>query len=316
MAPSNQFLKEKLESIISANPILKTYTRTGSRERLKKFPFKALWGAACRRIESRLVELGLLGFLIEVETFWGDRIIYPRLAARELKKYGTLEGDELFLTKFIIDSLEPGGVFIDGGANVGWYTLLASKIAGAEGLVCGFEPTPRVFEILKRNTAGKKNVILVNQALLEERRKMIFHDFGSRRDVANTFLEEKEIPHGDLLFRTKTDIEVQATTIDEYCFPRGIKPTFIKLDVEGSELKALSGASEVLKKYRPIVTAEAWSGRGLLGPLAAYMEKLNYNPYEITQNGAQRINFNLSQFDSPRGASEDFDQKNIAFIPQ
>src|SRR5258708_23422563 len=57
--------------------------------------------------------------------------------------------------------LSPGKVFVDAGANFGIYTLLASKILGEGGRVISFEPSSRVFPVLRRNFAlnGFKNVL-------------------------------------------------------------------------------------------------------------------------------------------------------------
>jgi FkbM family methyltransferase len=49
--------------------------------------------------------------------------------------------------------LEPGGTFIDVGANIGLYSLAAARIVGPDGRVLAFEPSPRERGLLERNVA-------------------------------------------------------------------------------------------------------------------------------------------------------------------
>jgi len=58
----------------------------------------------------------------------------------KLYQYGFFEEG---LTRAIIEKLRPGDTFVDIGAHVGYYTILASLLVGAEGHVVAFEPTPR-----------------------------------------------------------------------------------------------------------------------------------------------------------------------------
>src|SRR5262249_887460 len=71
------------------------------------------------------------------------------------------------LTCWILEQLAPGDVFIDVGANIGYYSLLASKLVGEFGLVVAIEPSPTIFNTLKNNLALNKarNIRLVNMAV-------------------------------------------------------------------------------------------------------------------------------------------------------
>ena len=73
------------------------------------------------------------------------------------------------LTDYLKQALRPGMVFVDGGANVGYFTLLAAKLVGESGRVYAFEPEPRNFGLLERsverNDAG--NVVLTQAALAD-----------------------------------------------------------------------------------------------------------------------------------------------------
>src|ERR1700757_2532255 len=75
--------------------------------------------------------------------------------------------------------LSPGRVFVDAGANFGIYTLFASKIVGEAGRVISFEPSTRVFPVLRRNITlnGCKNVSAVPIALTDKtgRARLYYH---------------------------------------------------------------------------------------------------------------------------------------------
>ena len=57
-----------------------------------------------------------------------------------------------------------GDVAIDIGANLGYYTRPLSEIVGAEGAVYAVEPVPVIYDVLRRNVAGRRNVHLMNYA--------------------------------------------------------------------------------------------------------------------------------------------------------
>lgn len=54
--------------------------------------------------------------------------------------------------------LRAGDTFWDVGANIGWFSLLASKIVGSNGEVFSFEPAPDVFNLLSANTQGSNSI--------------------------------------------------------------------------------------------------------------------------------------------------------------
>ena len=75
---------------------------------------------------------------------------------------------ELYETQLILARLEPGQVFIDVGANVGYYAVLAAQQVGSEGQVVAFEPAPENFALLEKNCTGLDQVRCVQAALAAE----------------------------------------------------------------------------------------------------------------------------------------------------
>jgi FkbM family methyltransferase len=60
---------------------------------------------------------------------------------------------EPFLTRFVLDTLRSGDTFVDLGANIGYYSLLASRRVSESGRVYSIEASPSIFERLKENIA-------------------------------------------------------------------------------------------------------------------------------------------------------------------
>lgn len=135
-------------------------------------------------------------------------------------------------------ALRPGDVFVDLGAFVGAYTLLASRLVGPEGRVLAFEPDPATRRILELNVAtnGALNVTVVPFAVGDRSGSVRFNASG---DSAG------RIEAGG-------DIEVQQVALDDYCRDHEIRPTVMKVDIEGGEAGAL-GASTVAHSLRELV---------------------------------------------------------------
>lgn len=73
----------------------------------------------------------------------GDRVVSPRIKRRGMW--------EIELSERVYHHLRPGDVFIDVGANIGWYTALASQCVGGTGRVIAIEPSSKNFQILTHN---------------------------------------------------------------------------------------------------------------------------------------------------------------------
>lgn len=95
----------------------------------------------------------IMPYKIRAKTLWGDTMTYYLPEGQAILCYGFFEAN---LTIFLINFLKEGDCFIDVGAHVGYYTVLASKLVGDGGNVHSFEPTPRTFNSLKENIASKK----------------------------------------------------------------------------------------------------------------------------------------------------------------
>ena len=133
--------------------------------------------------------------------------------------------------RFIRDNIiEDGDIVLDCGAHHGYTTILFANWVGDKGKVVAFEASPSSARILQSNIElnGLQNAV-VEQKAVSSREGRICISGGSNSRV---------IP-GKLV-----GVEVEATYLDKYSH---LKPTFLKVDVEGFEIEVLKGAQEILK---------------------------------------------------------------------
>lgn len=150
------------------------------------------------------------------------------------------KGTEILLHQF----LRPGDTFIDVGANIGYYTRMASKIVGHNGYVYAFEPMPSAFQLLQRNSDDLENVVIYQKAISNRIGEAAF----SVREYGNLSSLGYDA-------NAKQSITVAATTLDAALSNIG-QVDFIKIDVEGYELNVLHGALNIFEKHRPIIYCE------------------------------------------------------------
>jgi FkbM family methyltransferase len=106
---------------------------------------------------------------------------------------------EPYITNYLLKYLKNGDVFLDIGANVGYYTLLASKLVGKEGKVIAFEPEEENFSSLFYNVAqnGLENVTCVKKGIGKENKTATFNvnplnDGGGSLATLNSYNDDKE----------------------------------------------------------------------------------------------------------------------------
>jgi FkbM family methyltransferase len=137
---------------------------------------------------------------------------------------------------FLLHVLQPGDTFVDIGANVGAYTILAAKNAGAD--VVSFEPIPSTFGKLKRNVEAnrvEKKVDLRRYGVSDKAGTLYF---TMSMDAVNHVLRDDEVADGT------EAVEVPVSTLDVLLKDR--QPALMKIDVEGFEWPVLNGAGSML----------------------------------------------------------------------
>jgi FkbM family methyltransferase len=134
----------------------------------------------------------------------------------------------------------PNSVFYDVGANVGFYSLLASILVGS-GKVFSFEPVPRNLSYIRRHL----DLNHINNADVQA---LAISD----KDGVAQFRVEETNSMGHL--SSDGSIRVVVAAIDSLIQDGKIPPpNYIKMDIEGAEYRALLGARMCFEKYRPML---------------------------------------------------------------
>lgn len=155
--------------------------------------------------------------------------------SRELAAYGVHEANSTAEVKRIIT---PGMRILEVGANIGYYALLETKLAGSTGHLYAMEPSPFNFSLLERNLKlnGLANYDLYQTAAGSQKGTAKF--LLSGRSNLSTFIEREDL--------TGEEVDVSVITLDDFLADKQVD--FIRMDVEGYELEILKGARVALAK--------------------------------------------------------------------
>lgn len=194
--------------------------------------------------------------------------------------------------RIIAALLGPGDVFVDGGAHVGVFTLIAAAAVGETGRVVACEPVPETFQLLRQNVAlnrfswvDTRNVALADGSGREE-----IHSFGAGSGLSS-FAPASRIGSHPVL--------VEVTTLDDLVQQCGLSSVrVVKLDLEGTEVRALRGARDLLQS-RPDFLVEVEPQhlarqQTSVSELRSLFIDLGYQGYEIY---GDRVNARLVPVD-------------------
>jgi FkbM family methyltransferase len=147
------------------------------------------------------------------------------------------------LFAFLKQHVAPGDVVLDIGSFLGIYAVIESRFAGPKGRVVALEPTAWSASVARRHFAFNAGPAAAPIVLLEAAA-------GERREQAPFF--EYDEPYVNAL-APAVDVDGRATTrrvdvvtIDDVCERLKIRPTFMRMDVQGAEFQALRGARSTI----------------------------------------------------------------------
>lgn len=146
--------------------------------------------------------------------------------------------------RFMQDYLRPEDRFLDIGANVGLYSIFAAALVGVKGHVDAFEPASipanRLQRAVELNQLSDR--ISIHRLVVTDETGQV--EFGFAADDCQSHVRRPGEEHGDA-------VSVHAVRLDDYC--RGRFYAMAKLDIEGHEPVALSGAAGMLANGNPRV---------------------------------------------------------------
>jgi FkbM family methyltransferase len=155
---------------------------------------------------------------------------------------------------------------LDCGANIGQAALVFSELSGVR-TIHSFEPARETFRTLVKTIKRNKKegfIIPVNMATSNE--------CGRIRLYSNNMNDEDTSVLSDT---KKSYYEVEMITIDEYVRSHNLEVGIIKLDVEGAEYATILGATETIKKSKPILLISIYHTPKDFFEIKPYLEGLN-----------------------------------------
>lgn len=139
-------------------------------------------------------------------------------------------------------------VVVDIGANIGFHTILLSKLVESNGKVYSFEPDKENFRFLKNNTKGRANISLNNLAV------------GNKNGLINFYLSrDLNVDHQSYdSGEGRKIVKVKCVSLDK--FFNNIKSVdLIKIDIEGFDYYAILGSKKLIERQKKIaLIGELW----------------------------------------------------------
>jgi len=231
---------------------------------------------------------GEIGYLVPVKTKLGNgmQITVPwnDVAGNEIYNKGWYEEPTVEVFRTI---LKTGTTFIDVGANVGQYTLLAAGALGGEDpRIHSFEPAPTIFPYLADNVAANDlKQVRINQCALGDSDTPLTLYLAQPHNLGATSLRQQYCYSGQ-------SFQVPCTTLDAYVAKNRIAQVdAMKIDVEGAEMSVLRGADLLLSgSHRPVIvieyeeTAQKRFGSSC-AEMTAFLSAHGYGLERITDHG-------------------------------
>jgi len=190
--------------------------------------------------------ISLFSITVNGQTFFAHT--FDRLIALFLLKLGMLEKREM---DFFKKTVRKGWTVLDIGANIGYPSLLFSKLVGERGRVIAFEPDKNNLEMLRKNIKVNncKNIVVVPMAVSDRTGNgtLYISDSHSGDHRIYNSLDEKR----------KTQ-NIETISLDDY-FKSENKIDFIQMDVQGAEELVFQGMKKLLNENKEMsILLEFW----------------------------------------------------------
>ena len=221
-----------------------------------------------------------LGFIIK-KIFLSEKKLLKKRIIRSIKNEYEKE------IKVLPELIKQGTDTIDVGVYRGVYSYELSRLSNHVHL---FEANPIIYEYLQKNlTRIIKNITLYNYALSDRKGIAKFRVPIRRKTIFQSQFEEKyHVGMGTIheanTFNKFDKFDVKTVKLDNFEFPNKI--SFIKIDVEGHELKVIDGAKETIKKHKPnlLIEIEEQHSKEKLSESINYILNLHYKSYIYKNN--------------------------------
>jgi FkbM family methyltransferase len=188
--------------------------------------------------------------------FFGKPLLVPLPAGLDLYLLGIkTHHSEIRLARMLIRNVHEGQIFIDVGAHVGYFSLLAAELTGKRGRVFAFEASSSIFPFLQQNIRKTDVITALNQAVSARNEILTMKEYPILFSEYNTVSKQQDIFSGKQpppYFEKK----VEGVTLDTFFNKNNIRPDWIKIDVEGSEKDVVQGLIPFLHAVTPRIIME------------------------------------------------------------
>ena len=208
--------------------------------------------------------------------------------------FGTWEPE---ISHYLVSALTAGDCFIDVGANIGYFSLLAASIVGKSGTVCGIEASPTNFAALSRNVerSGFANITLHNKAASDAPGLVRIFLGPAQNRGATTTVSSVAVRKGQ-----HVEAEVPADTLAAIVGETQLfSARLIKIDIEGAEYSLISGIAHLLPRFSAAtewlieISPEAMSEQGQSAEaLLGMFRSAGYELYRIRNDYSDESYFN------------------------
>jgi FkbM family methyltransferase len=149
---------------------------------------------------------------------------------------------EAYETRLTLEHLKPGDTYVDVGANIGYYTLIAAQRVGPEGKVIAYEPDPKNFSLLEANVAlnNLPQVQIFPYALYDK-------DFEGELFLSENNFGDHRVYSDDII---RPSQKIQLIHGDRHLQLLTQRVNFLKIDTQGAEFFVVKGLQNVLANNR------------------------------------------------------------------
>lgn len=200
--------------------------------------------------------------VLQIERSTHDFLVFEAMASDGYYERST--------TLLLMKELRTGQVFIDVGANNGYYTLLASSRVGPTGRVIALEPNPDSFDRLMKNLSFNRITNVTS------------FDCGAGDSEGSTplYIHPFEDGRSSSFIRSTRQVLMRTVPLDGLAEARDAD--VVKIDVEGGEAAVLRGMAGLINsRHRPKFVVEWNRELGQTGDLWEVLMRYNFSVYEI-----------------------------------
>jgi FkbM family methyltransferase len=292
-------------------------------QRLLHNPWRYTWSQFFRTVIFPFTQKGIIR---KAQTFTGHPLSILLPSGLDIFLTGGKTHDsEIRLARFLInhyrlqdyeitrlrDSKSNITTFIDIGAHVGYFSLIASVLLEKKGQIFTFEAAKGTFDVLEKNLKPFSNIEIFHNAVTDVETDLTFFEFPFSHSEYNT-LHNAQFENEAWYKKFKPEkIIVKGITLDSIIQKFDIKNPLIKIDTEGAEAHVIKGGLNTFKTQNPIVIMEFLT-KNNDGHKEAYdiLTNLNYQPHTINQTGLLEKMTDIDTYFNTNGLDSD----NFVFL--